>query len=107
MFESGVGIDSGSTVFGGADQALRCAGDASIDQIGRAFRGADLRRRRKREMEGKKRRRDAPVVLPDADAGVGGAEVDADGGTVNLSHDVLLCLSKGVWVANGGGRSRV
>mmetsp|Transcript_6588 Transcript_6588/g.17841 ORF Transcript_6588/g.17841 Transcript_6588/m.17841 type:complete len:707 (-) Transcript_6588:24-2144(-) len=47
------------------------------------------------------------VVLPDADAGVGGAEVDADGGTVNLSHDVLLCLSKGVWVANGGGRSRV
>ena len=46
-------------------------------------------------------------MLPDADAGVGGAEVDADGGTVNLSHDVLLCLSKGVWVANGGGRSRV
>ena len=49
-----VGVDSGSTVFGGADQALRCAGDASIDQIGRAFRGADLRRRRKREMGGKK-----------------------------------------------------
>ena len=38
-------------------------------------------------------------MLPDADAGVGGAEVDADGGTVNLSHDVLLCWSKCVWVA--------
>jgi len=53
----------------------------------------------KAKWEGKKRRRDVPVVLPDADAGVGGAEVDADGGTVNLSHDVLLWWSKCVWVA--------
>jgi hypothetical protein len=28
-------------------------------------------------------------VLPDADAGVRRAEVDADGGTFNLSHDVF------------------
>ena len=41
-------------------------------------------------------------MLPDADAGVGGAEVDADGGTVNLSHDVLLWWSKCVWVATVG-----
>lgn len=56
----------------------------------------------KAKWEGKKRRRDVPVVLPDADAGVGGAEVDADGGTVNLSHDVLLWWSKCVWVATVG-----
>ena len=30
------------------------------------------------------------------------AEVDADGGTVNLSHDVLLWWSKCVWVATVG-----
>ena len=63
------------------------------------FRGADLEEAAEKRMGGKKRRRDVPVVLPDADAGVGGAEVDADGGTVNLSHDVLLCWSKCVWVA--------
>ena len=31
----------------------------------------------------------APVVLPDADAGVRRAEIDPDGGAVNLGHGAL------------------
>ena len=38
---------------------------------------------------------DVPIILPDADAGVGGAEVDADGRSVNLSHDCFLLFRKG------------
>ena len=45
---------------------------------------------------------DVPIMLPDADAGVGGAEVDADGRTVNLSHDCFLLFRKGL----GGCRDR-
>merc|ERR1719352_710379 len=42
---------------------------------------------------------DETLGVGEGDVGMGGAEVDADGGTVNLSHDILLCWSKCVWVA--------
>lgn len=39
---------------------------------------------------------DVPVVLPDTDARIRGAEVDPDSGAVNLSHVTFECEVRGV-----------
>ena len=49
----------------------------------------------------------APIVLPDADAGVGGTEVDTDSGAVNLSHCCLACVLGGKGDTNDGAFANV
>lgn len=97
----------------------RARGETGIGNVSRRLRRRDRRGSQRspevnlsrslaagREEAGKNRNlfiavvRDLPVVLPDADAGVGGTEVDTDSGPVNLSHCCCLTLGKLRW----GGR---
>ena len=76
------GAGRGRATFAGRDRAPP-PGDREAT-ANRLFSRAAKRKTREEAGKG-----DAPVVLPDADAGVRRAEVDADGGTFNLSHDVF------------------